>query len=58
MFLKHFFNSIFRQNNLRVIKGTKVTAAIKRMQSRDKDETWKTHTHNKAIKTIQSNKNK
>ena len=31
----------------RVIKGTKVIAVIKRMRSRDKDQTWKTEVHNK-----------
>ena len=34
----------------RVIKGTKILAEIKRMLSRDKDETWKTDTHNKGHK--------
>ena len=32
---------------LRVIKGTKVIAIIKRMQSSDKDQTWKTDIHTK-----------
>ena len=35
----------------RVIKGTKILAEIKRMQSRDKDQTKKNrHTHNKEHK--------
>ena len=34
----------------RVIKGTKVIAVIKRTQSRDKDQTWKTDINNKAHK--------
>ena len=34
----------------RVIKGTKVIAEFKRMQSRDKDQTWNTDTHSKEHK--------
>ena len=34
-------------NSELVIKETKVIAVIKRMQSRDKDDTWKTDMHNK-----------
>ena len=36
--------------HLRVIKGTNVIAVIKRMQSRDKDQTWKTDIYNKEHK--------
>ena len=34
----------------RVIKGTKIPVEIERMESRDKDHTWKTDTHNKEYK--------
>ena len=34
----------------RVIKRTKVIAVIKRMQSIDKDQIWKTDIHNKEHK--------
>ena len=33
------------ENDERVIKGTKVIAVIKRMQSKDKDQTLKTDIH-------------
>ena len=47
----------------RVIKGTKVIAVIKRIQSRDQDQTWKTDTYTKKntkqLKShTQSNKRK
>ena len=38
---------IFLSHFERIIKGTTVIAVIKRMQSRDTDQTWKTDTYNK-----------
>ena len=38
----------------RVIKRTKVLAVIKRMSSRDKDQTWKTEIHNKEHRVTNS----
>ena len=40
----------FLYSVIRVIKGTKIQAEIKRMLSRDKDYTWKTDKHNKNHK--------
>ena len=42
-------NTLFKDYE-RVIMGTKVILVIKRMQSKDEDQTWKTDTHNKENK--------
>ena len=38
----------------RIIKGTKVIAVIKTMQSSDKDQTWKIYIHNKEHKVTKT----
>ena len=46
-FLPSFAAKIYNGNIKRVIKGIKVIAVINRIQSRDKDQTWKIDNHNK-----------
>ena len=48
--LKQNFVSWNQDNSQRVIKGTKVIVVIKRMLSRDKDQTWRTDIYNKEHK--------